>query len=494
MKIVIGEVSHETNTFSNVPTDEALFRLREWSHGDAIIDEHRGVRDSLGGMVDRAEALGIEVVGSFAATAAPAGTIPRKTFETLRDELVSGIAAAGEVDAVCLSLHGAGVAEGVDDLEGAILEAVRAQVGGTPIVVTLDLHANMTPQMVDLADAMFGNHLYPHTDSYERGVEAVDTARRIVQDGLRPTLSLVRLPLMIPTSTTNLDPAKTVNARCYEQEAVPGVIDCTFYHGFPHTDTPHVATSVLVTTEGDREQAERVANEIAGLVWAQREGFTPTSVTPEDGVARALRHPTHPIVINETSDNPGGGTPGDGTHLLRELLAHPLGGAKTCFGFIYDPDVANQAHEAGVGTTLNLRLGGKTDTLHGAPLDVTAYVKTLTDGRFVLTSPMGRGRRVDLGKSVRLQIEGAGGVVDVLVCSVKSQVLDAQVFVLHGINVTDYKIVALKSSQHFRAGFGPIAAEIITVDSPGLSSLQLSTFTYQRIRRPIYPLEPATFG
>ncbi len=186
-----------------------------------------------------------------------------------------------------------------------------------------------------------------------------------------------------------------------------------------------------------------------------------------------------PIVINETSDNPGGGTPGDGTHLLRALLEEDL--AQTCFGFIFDPEVAQTAHKAGVGAVINVKLGGKTDSLHGEPLEVLAYVKSLTDGQFIQSSPMWQGARVNLGKSARLRI----GHVEVLVCSVKSQVLDEQNFLLHGIDVKKYKIVALKSSQHFRAAFESSSKKIITVDSPGLSTMNLFNFPYMQLARPI---------
>lgn len=200
----------------------------------------------------------------------------------------------------------------------------------------------------------------------------------------------------------------------------------------------------------------------------------------------ALETEGMPIVINETSDNPGGGTPGDGTYLLRAMLEAKL--ANACFGFIFDPEVVQLAHQAGVGATIQVSLGGKTDYLHGEPLEVTGYVKALTDGKFIATTPMGQGGQENFGKSVRLQIEG----VDVLVCSVKSQVLDEQIFLLHGIDVTKYKIVALKSSTHFRAAFEPISARVITVDSPGLTTLNFRFFKYERAIRPIYPLDPAT--
>lgn len=484
MKIVIAEVMHETNTFSNVPTTRDLFELWEWARGEEIVSAHRGVRDFLGGMVDAAEERGIEVVGAFAASAYPAGTITRETYEALRDELLSGIAAAGDADAICLSLHGAGVAEGIDDLEGALLEAVRQQVGyEIPLVVTLDLHGNITDQMIAEADILLGVHLYPHTDCYERGKEAVELAEKMVKGTLVPRMYRAKLPLIVPTSTTNISPAKDINEVCYQWEQKPGVVDCAFFHGFPYTDIPELGVTVVAVTNNDEKLAQQAAEDVARVIWEKREEFSLDILSPQEGLELAKAATAYPVVINETSDNPGGGTPGDGTYLLRAMLEADLEDA--CFGFIYDPEVAALAHDKGVGSTIQVRLGGKTDQLHGAPIELTAYVKALTDGSFITSSPMGKGSPVHLGKSVRLQANG----VDILVCSVKTQVLDEQIFLLHGIDVTKYKIVSLKSSQHFRASFEPIAAQIITVDSPGLTTLQFTSFDYKRLNRPVYPLD-----
>lgn len=484
MRIVIAEVMHETNTFSNVPTTRELFELWEWASGDAVLANHRGVRDFLGGMIEASEQRGIEVVGAFAANAYPAGTITKETFAALQDELLSGIAAAGKVDAICLSLHGAGVAEGIDDLEGALIKAVRQQTGyDIPLIVTLDLHGNITDEMVQEADILLGVHLYPHTDCYERGLEAVELAEQMVKGTLVPRMYRATLPLIIPTSTTNLSPAKDVNEACYRWEAEPGMVDCAFFHGFPYTDIPELGVTVIAVANDDAELAKRAAENVAELIWQKRDEFAAKVLSPQEGLALAKAAERFPVVLNETSDNPGGGTPGDGTYLLRAMLEADLQDA--CFGFIYDPEVAALAHEKGVGATIELQLGGKTDNLHGEPIAFTAYVKALTDGKFITSSPMGQGSPINLGKSVRLQANG----VDILVCSVKTQVLDEQVFLLHGIDVTQYKIVSLKSSQHFRASFEPLSAQIITVDSPGLTTLQFSSFDYKRLNRPKYPLD-----
>jgi microcystin degradation protein MlrC len=489
MRIAIGEIAHETNTFVKGLTTVDDFRAWEWSKGQEIIAKHRGVRDYLGGMLQAAEALGIEAVPIFAAFAYPSGTIARETYETMRDELLHGLRQAGEIDAVCLSLHGAGVAEGVDDLEGELLSEVRGLVGSdVPIVVTLDLHGNLTEKMVEGADALLGVNYYPHTDSFERGVEAVELARRIVKGEVRPVMHLEVLPMMITTTTTNHGPAKEINERCRSWEEKPGIIDCTFFHGFPYTDIPHLGVSILAIADGKPELAREAAYDVARRLWERRQDFLPRTPSAEEAIRMALASEGRPIVINDTADNPGGGTPGDGTHLLRAMLSAEL--KEACFGFIYDPETAEQAYEAGVGATIGVRLGGKTDELHGPPIETEAYVKCLSDGRFTRQSPMGKGTRLNYGKMARLVI----GDIDVIVSSTRAQVLDAEVFLLHGIDVSRYKIVALKSSQHFRAAFESVAARIIPADTPGLTTTDLTVFAYHRLRRPIWPLdEDATF-
>jgi microcystin degradation protein MlrC len=378
----------------------------------------------------------------------------------------------------------------VDDLEGDVIARVREAVGpGVPIAVTLDLHGNITEEMARHADGLFGTMYYPHTDMFERGQEAIEFLVRKLRGEISPAMHLERLPQMITTCSTDLEPGKRLNVLCAEWEARPGILDCTIFHGFPYADAPPVGMSVVAIANGDMELAREAARAVARAVWDAREEYRPRVLSPEEAIAEALATEGGPVVINDTSDNPGGGSPGDSTHLLRTMIAAGLTNA--CYGFIYDAQTAALAHEVGVGQRVRVRLGGKTDDVHGAPIEAEAYVKALTDGKFRLTTPMGRGVAVDLGAMARLEIGG----IDVLVSSERSQVLDDEVFLLHGIDVRRKKIVALKSSAHFRAGFTHLAQAIITADAPGATTLRFErAFTYGRVRRPIWPLdEGATY-
>jgi microcystin degradation protein MlrC len=498
-RLAIGGISHETNTFA-LPTALEDFRI---DAGEEIVAANAGVRSYTGGMLDAARRHGATVVPLIEASATPSGTIAASAFATMLDRLIAALRAAMPVDAVALQLHGAGVAEGCDDIETATLQAVRRTVGPeVPVVATLDLHGNLAPEMLPPATALFGVHLYPHTDSYERGVEAVDCIARTLAGEIRPVMALEVLPLLTPTSTSDLDPVRAINERCWEWEKRPGLLDVAFFHGFAHTDILMAGASVLAVADGDAELARTAARDVARHVWERRAEFDPRYPDGPEAVRLAIaaaRELGGPIVINDTSDNPGGGTPGDGTHLLRALLAARP--ERTAFGFVWDPETAAQAHAAGVGGTIQVRLGGKTYAMHGEPIEALAYVKCLTDGRFVLQTPMGRGRQTDLGRMARLVLHAqpspsmATEGVDVLVSSVRSQVLDPEVFLLHGIDVARCDIVALKSSNHFRAGFSGVAKQIVTADTPGLTSCNLHSYPYRRVRRPIAPLDPeARYG
>ncbi len=485
MRIAIGGISHETNTYADACFGRTGVGDFVIDRGEEIRLRYQETRTFVGGMLAAAQALGATVVPTLTAIAQPSGTIAADAYLALKTELLELLAAAMPVDAVALELHGAGVVEGADDLEGDLAAAVRALVGAdVPIVAPLDLHGNVTEAMADAIDLMLGVHYYPHTDMFERGEEAVAALPALLAGALKPTTHVEHLPMLTPTSTTDFGAAQLTNELCWELEKQPGVVDVTFFHGFPYTDTPEVGAHIVVTTDGAIDLARKLAKQVATDVWARRESFRPESDTPELAVRRAGSADIFPVVINDTSDNCGGGAPGDGTHLLKAMLDAKLSSA--CFGFVYDPDVAAAAHRAGTGATIDVSLGGKHDDIHGAPLALRVYVKTLTDGRFTYTTPMLAGVRANLGPMARLVVDG----IDIIVGSSRSQTFDAELFLLHGIDVTRYRIVALKSSQHFRAGFSDLAAQIITSDSPGLTTTQAEVFDRKRAASQLWPKNP----
>jgi toxic protein SymE len=486
LRVAVAGLAHETSSYATDvvgPTDlEAFLRLRD----DAIVQLAHATHTYVSGMVTAADDLGVTVVPTYHASAWPSGTITRAAYDTLKTELVEAIASSLPLDGVCLDMHGAGVAEGVDDIEGDIATAVRVLVGpDVPIAGAFDLHGNATDAMAGALDGMFPVHLYPHTDVFERGGDAMRFVVALCRGEIRPAMHLEHVPMLLPPATTDSGaPAAAVRELCDEIETRSGIVSCRVFHGFPYVDNNHVGVHVVCITDGDVALAERTAREVAVWIWDNRESFRHQSQSPDSAVAVAVAETEHPVVINEPSDNPGGGAPGDGTHLLRAMLEAGLTNA--CFSSIADAAAVATAISAGVGTRVDCSLGGRHGPLHGAPLDVTARVRCITDGRFRLDATLG-GLRVNVGPTVLLTIGG----LDVIVTSKPMQTFDPTIFALHGIDVRTRRIVGLKGSHHFRAGFRGIAPSIITADSPGLTTNQVELFERTHAPGLLWPIDDA---
>ena len=485
MRIAIAGIAHETNTYCRDATPLDDFHI---ATGEQIL-RARGTDTQVGGALGAMEELDATPVPILVASTQPSGTITRDAYETLEARILQGIAAAMPVDGVYLDLHGAGVADGHEDLEGDLAWRVRELVGpDIPVTASFDLHGNISQRMADALDGVFACHQYPHIDVHLRAAEAVHLIARMQRDGVRPVTVVRSLPLLMPTTTTFEGPgAAMLTAMLAAESRDDGIIDVSWFHGFPYADTPQAGSHVAVTTSGDRQLAERIATQMASELWNARESFRPTSLSADEAVRAAQGATARPVVINETSDNTGGGSPGDGTHLLRAMLAAGLDNA--CFGFIVDAESAAAAHRAGVGATIEISLGGHHDDLHGEPLPLTAYVKALHDGRLTMEA-MFRGAPLNLGPMARLVVDD----FDILVASRRSQTFDRQPFLALGIDPAGRDFVALKSSNHFRAGFTELAGTIITADPPGLTTHHIEIFARSRNTVPLWPVdEDASF-
>jgi len=492
-RIAIAGIVHETNTYCRGETDQSQFyQLR----GERIL---RALKSdtSLGGALRTCEALGYEIVPLMVASAQPSGSIALETYEAFKSEILTSLDAAQPIDGVFLDLHGAGVVTGIADLEGDFVVALRKQLGeAVPITGSFDLHGNITQTMADAMDGIFACHQYPHIDMHLRAEEAVELIHRMLEENFRPVIHVETVPMLMPTTNTFQGVGKEMLEYILSLEEEEGVIDVSWFHGFPYTDVPHIGSYVVVTTESSREQAERISKKGAAKLWKTRDKFPLVSLSADEAVAAAVitAKEATPIVINETSDNCGGGSPGDGTHLLAAMIKAKL--EKACFAFIVDPEVADQAHQAGVGATVNITLGGKYDDLHGDPLSLSVYVKALHDGRLTMQA-MGKGTPIHFGKLARLVValsadrvgDNRYGGIDVVVGSRRSQTFDPGPFEAVGIDVETYDIVALKSSNHFRAGFGDLAAKIITADPPGLTTHHVEVFPRETKIYPLWPID-----
>ena len=479
MKIALAGIGHETNTYCRDLTQLKDFRI---SRGKQIL-RAAGTETSLGGAIDTCDQLGIDAVPVMVAGTQPSGTIALDAYLSMKDEILRGIEAELPVDGIFLDLHGAGVVDTLPDLEGDLSADIRKLVGeAVPITAAFDLHGNVTQTMADALDGVFACHQYPHIDMHLRAAEAIRLIHAMLTQDFRPTIHVESIPMLIPTTTTFEGIGKETLEEILAAEEDPDVIDVSWFHGFPYTDTPHVGMHVVVTSKGDRDQTAIHAKKIATRLWNKREQFKALSLSAEEAVNRALAAADHPVVINETSDNCGGGTPGDGTHLLRAMLDANMQNA--AFGFIVDPAVASQAHRAGVGASLDISLGGKYDDLHGEPLMLSVYVKALHDGRLTMQA-MGKGSKINYGQLARLQVDG----MDIIVGSNRSQTFDPEPFLAVGIDVTRLDYIGLKSSNHFRAGFTDLAGNIITADPPGLTTHHVEIFPRKHAVRALWPID-----
>ena len=487
MKILIGKFGHEANTFASHMAEYELF-----SHsgtlvaGEEMIAHFKGTRsDYIGGMLDAAAEQGVEVIPSVAVlTAAP--TLTRDCVERVMEQLLPPIRQhCSELDGICLGLHGAGVSEDTEDLESYVLREVRQIVGpDMPIMVTLDLHANISEEMLTHSTALFGIKQYPHIDMYDAGYLAFNTLVDAIRSGEMPQCAFAPLPMVISHSAgyTFAEPFLSIQKAFKAYQETHDLIDITLFHAFPPADTPYTRTSVVVVA---RKDAQKAADELAAYIWSQREKFSVESLTPAEAMDRAERIEGEGyIVINELSDNPGGGTPGDGTHLLREMLRRDLPGS--IFGYLYDPQAVEELLKHRIGDRVDLTLGGKTEPLHGEPIELHgAELICLSNGEVTYLSPVHAGIHDTIGKCARIRVSN----VDIIIGSVLHQTYDDRPFLVTGADVNQYRYVALKSAHHFRAFFDPRALAIIAADPPGLMRGNLTSYDFKRLPRPCYPLD-----
>jgi microcystin degradation protein MlrC len=492
MRIVTGGISQETNTFQWEPTSLSDFQKGS-SHlyrGQQILDLD-GTGTIYGGIVAEARRNDVDLIPTTYGQAVPGGRVTREAFETIRDEIVEGVRAAMPVDGVLLGIHGAMALEHNDDGEGPLITAIREVVGpDIPIVAPLDLHTNLSEEMMEEATAFIGYKHYPHIDTAETGAAAMKILIRTIRGEITPVMAHVKVPVIAPNQsmvTTWQSPLKKAIDRAREMEREPGVIAATVLGGFPFSDVPYTSVATIVVTDDDRALAQRYANELAQMCWDLRADFTIHPTPIPDAIAEAMSgEPGSVYVLADISDSGASGTAGDGTAVLQGLLEAKARSAAVAQ--IMDREAVEACISAGVGNMVTLAVGGKHDGLHGDPVEVTGMVRLIHEGRFEMGGVMGKGTRSSRGKTVVLEIDGPGGI-ELQLTELRGHPNDLNFFRAFGIEPTERRIIVLKSAAHFRAAFEPIATKVIEVDAPGISSPRLDTFKYEKLRRPVYPLD-----
>ncbi|MHA1151135.1 MAG: M81 family metallopeptidase [Alphaproteobacteria bacterium] len=489
-RVLMAGFRHETNTFSALPTDMAAFEARALYRGAAIESAYRGTQTEMAAFFDACPRHGWTPIPVLAADATPSGKVTRDAFETFTNEILAALDAEGPVDALFLPLHGAMVTEHEEDGEGAILEALRAKVGRElPIAVTLDLHANVTDRMAALADIIVSYRTYPHVDQVAIATEALDLLARALAGEIAPKCTVARGALLDGVDhgrTTAPGPMTEVLASAATFCREPGVLSVSINAGFPWADIRDAGPSAVVVGDGESARYAEISEGLMAEVWDKRHRLTIRTIGVAEAMAavKAAGRGEGPIVLADYADNPGGGAYGDSVDLLGGMIEAGLENA--AYATMYDPEAAALCARAGEGAAVALALGGKIDPRFGAPLQVTGTVTRLTDGRLTFDGPMNAGVAVDMGPTAVLEVGG----IEVVVTSGRFQAYDRQFFRHAGIDPAKKSVVAVKSAQHFRAAFAPIAREIHVVDGGGgLTSANFKELPFEKLRRPIYPLD-----
>mgnify|MGYP001482486697 CR=1 FL=1 len=495
--VLSAEFVSENNTFKKGFTELKDFAVDCLIEGDEAFRHRGGANTELAGFAEVARAEGWRMIHAISALATPSAPVSRAAY----DHIAGIICAAArqhrdEIDGILLSLHGAQVAEHAEDGEGELLRRLRAIVGpDLPIAVTLDLHANATQLMADSAQIWVSYKTYPHVDMIEVGSHAARLLQSAMAGTTRPATLRRAIPIMNEANSGRSDKGALVPryALAREEEREPGILAVSLNAGFSEADIAEMGPSVFVTYDraspGADARAAAIADAHARAIWDNRASVENVFLSVEAAAAEALAHDgaRGPLVIADYADNPGAGAYGDATNLLRALL--DAGVRNACFAPVIDPEAARELHRHPEGDSVTLPVGGKNDPVFGGgPLTLTGTIRRLSDGSFRGDGPMLGGLDRSYGPTAVLQVDG----IDILIVTENEQMLDRQQLYAFGIDPTRKAVLGLKSMQHFRAAFEPIAARVIVCDSGALATPDVKRRPYVRARRPIWPLDDQT--
>lgn len=486
-KILSAEIAHETNTFNIVPTTLQSFGDRFLLNGDQAIAARGDKNTELAGLLDTGRDYAWDITHVISAAAGPGGVVTRDAFDAVTAPLIA--AATGDWDGIFLMLHGAMVTDFCDDGEGEILRRLRAVVGPhLPIAVTLDPHANVSTTMCDLAQILVSYTTYPHVDFRATGRRAAELLQRTMVGDIRPITLRAHTPMLEEANggRTDIGPMIERHAQARAYETRKGVYAISINGAFPCADIAEVGPTVLITCDADTPAHRSIAKSLVDDIWDRRHDALNTYLTSAKAAeaASTWNGDAGPLVIADYADNPGAGAYGDATSLLAALL--DAGIKNACFGPLVDPRAADFLQSKTVGAETTLDIGGRTAPEYGGgPLHVTGTLKWVGDGRVVGSGPMLGGLERSFGKTAVLDVAG----IEILIVSIPHQMLDLMQFATFGIDPALKSVVALKSMQHFRAAFTPIAGRIIVCDSGALCTLNYASLGYKNVPRPTFPLD-----
>lgn len=487
MRIAIGQLWQESNTFNPCPTTRADFEQFGVSRGAAMVQQ-MGETNELGGFIQALKTWPErpEIVGLARLPAWPSGTITDATFDWLLSEILTALRAALPVDAVLLALHGAMVAQTHPDVEGEVLQAVRHLVGPqTPLVVTLDLHAALTPEMAAAADALVLYHSMPHVDIFETGQRGAAVLRRILIDRAQPTTAYQFIPCVLPAERANTEEPGSFAAerkgRLIELERDPRVLTAGIATAQPWIDIPQLGSAAIVTTDSDPPLARELCTQLAEELWRSRHQYIPELLTIEAAVRRAHECPAGLTVLSDAADATTSGAPGDSVWILQELLKYQWPGEVLVT--VVAPNVVRQAAALGPGNGAEFELGGVRDTRFGTRLKVRATVERIVDGQFVLSGHIGRNLPIDMGRCAVLRSAG----VSMIATERTGPHFAPELFQVAGFDPFSASVLVAKSPCGFRAAYAGRARQMFSVQAPGCAPSDFSKYPFHNIRRPLWP-------
>jgi microcystin degradation protein MlrC len=486
MRIAIAGFMHESNTMNPLRTDRAAFVAQSLTFGPGLLDEWRDAHHEVGGFIEAASVDRFEAIPILMAWATPSGPVA----DAVLDEVTSAIIEQLKLqrpDGLLLALHGAMVAESYLDADGEVLTRLRRALGPDfPIVVTLDLHGNISQRLADQCQAAVAYRTCPHVDQRECGRRAAAILVRTLRGEVRPRMALAKPPLIvnIMVHDTSREPLRSFmdEARALEQR--PGILAVSLLPGFAYADVPQMGPSILVVADGDADLARREADRLAGRLWDGRERLTATLPEAAQAVAQALQADRQPVILVDTGDNVGGGSAGDGTFILAEMLRQGATDGVVC---LYAPGEVQQCAAAGVGNEVRLTVGGKVDRWHGDPVPITGRVRLLHDGTYVEPEVRHGGKRTNyMGLTALVETTGQNLLV---LNSLRHPPFSLGQLTCLGIQPQRRRLLVVKAAVAYKAAYAPIAGTIIEVDTPGLTAVNPTRFPYRHIRRPMFPLD-----
>ncbi len=485
MRVGIIALQHESNTFLAAPTTLEDFQRGVLATGDEILQYYEPAHHEVGGFIQGLRNAAIEFVPIFAAWATPGGAITAETYRALLDMMLRGIDSAGVLDGLLVAPHGAGVCEPEPDMDGHWLTTLRRRIGPkSPMIGTLDLHANVSRRMIESCDATIGYRTNPHLDQRARGLEAAALMTRTLRGEIRPTQAAAfpNVAINIAAQETDAPPCSALIAAADVERARPGILSNSTVLGFPYADVPEMGSSFIAVTDNDPPLAQRSADALADWLIARRHDFVGALPNVDEAVEQAMRL-VGPVCLLDVGDNVGGGSPADGT-----LIAHALHARRVrSFVCLYDPAAVQRASDAAPGASIELDMGGKTDDLHGNPLRAMVTVISLHDGEFTESQPRHGGKtRYDMGRTAI--VETTSGLT-VQLTSRRTPPFSLNQLLSCGIEPARYHVLVAKGVNAPIAAYRPVCRHILRVNTPGVTTVDMTLLPHRHRRRPMFPFE-----